>query len=83
MVKRTSCSYRGPELVSQHPHNSCSQLPITPDPEDLRPSSGLPGHQTYMCHIYIHTYMQANHKDKIKIKLKHLKKYTVVKNKQK
>lgn len=39
-VKGSSCSCRGLEINSQHPHDGCQQS-ITPVAEDLTPSSGL------------------------------------------
>lgn len=58
MVKYTHCSFRRPQLGSQHPHGGSSQLPLTRVTGDLIPFSGHYGHWTNMhtcaC-IHIHT----------------------------
>ena len=53
-VKSTSCSSRGPEFNSQHPHGS-SKLSVTPVPGDLTPS-------------HRHTYRQNTNAHEIKMR---------------
>jgi hypothetical protein len=45
-VKSSGCSSREPWFNSQYPHEG-SQPPVTVDPRDPTPSSGLLGQQTF------------------------------------
>lgn len=56
MIKSNWCSYRQHRFGYQNPHG-VSQPPLIPVTEDLIPSLGLGGHQTYK--MYINTSRQT------------------------